>query len=82
MTANYLCSHYYKDGNDIYFFLYDRKTSKAYNFKGGPLDDEGDTVVLNLLDARSDTFYYVKSMGFTNSSMEEQNPVIGIVKLK
>lgn len=82
LTSKYLGSHYYKDGNDIYFFLYNRKTSKAYNFKGGPLDDEGDTVVLNLLDASSDTFYYVKSIGFTNSSSEEQNPVIGIVKLK
>ncbi len=82
MTANYLGSHYYKDGNDIYFFLYNRKTSKAYNFKGGPLDDEGDTVVLNLLDASSNTFYYVKTIGFTNSSEEEQNPVIGIVRLK
>lgn len=82
LTANYLGSHYYKDGNDIYFFLYNRKTSKSYNFKGGPLDDEGDAVVLNLLDARSDTFYYVKTNGFTNSSKEEQNPVIGIVKLK
>jgi hypothetical protein len=82
LTPNYLGSHYYKDGNDIYFFLYNRKTSKAYNFKGGPLDDEGDTVVLNLLDASSDTFYYVKSIGFTNTSSEEQNPVIGIVRLK
>jgi hypothetical protein len=82
LTANYLGSHYYKDGNDIYFFLYNRKTSKAYNFKGGPLDDEGDTVVLNLLDASSDTFYYVKTIGFTNASKEEQNPVIGIVRLK
>lgn len=82
LTAKYLGSYYYKDGNDIYFFLYNKKTSKAYNFKGGPLDDEGDTVVLNLLDARSDTFYYVKSIGFTNASSEEQNPTIGIVRLK
>lgn len=82
LTANYLGSHYYKDGNDIYFFLHNTKTSKAYNFKGGPLDDEGDAVVLNLLDASSDTFYYVKSSEFTNSSSEEQNPVIGIVRLK
>lgn len=82
LTANYLGSHYYKEGNDIYFFLYNRKTSKAYNFQTGPLDEDGDTVVLNLLDASSDTFYYVKSIGYTNTSSEEQNPVIGIVKLK
>jgi hypothetical protein len=82
LTANYLGSHYYKDGNDIYFFIYNRKTLKAYNFKGGPLDDEGDTVVLNILDAANDTFYYVKTDGFSNTSKEEQNPIIGIVKLK
>lgn len=82
LTANYLGSHYYKGGNDIYFFLYNKETSQAYNFKGGPLDDEGDAIVLHLLDPANDTFYYVKTDGFSNTSKEEQNPVIGIVKLK
>lgn len=82
LTANYVGSHYYKDGDKIHFFLYDRKTSNTYNFREGPLDDEGDAVVLNLLDGSSDKFYYVKSIGFKDSSSEEQNPLIGIVKLK
>lgn len=81
-TANYLGSHYFTNGNDIHFFLYNRNTLKGFNFKGGPLDDEGDAVVLNLLDARTDTFYYVKADTYANAANEEQNPIIGIVKLK
>ncbi|GHB29774.1 hypothetical protein GCM10008106_08270 [Mongoliitalea lutea] len=81
-TANYLGAHYYKEANNIHFFLYDRNTSKRFNFKGGPLDDEGDVVVLNLLDASTDTFYYVKTDTYADVANEEQNPIIGIVKLK
>lgn len=80
-AASYIICEYDQDWERM-MFLYDKKRSKEYNLKGGLVDDEGDVVLLRPLDLAKDTFYYVKEAKFSNSNVEETNPVIGIVKLK
>lgn len=80
-AASYIICEYDQDWERM-MFLYDKKRSKGYNLKGGLVDDEGDVVLLRPLDLAKDTFYYVKEAKFSNSNVEETNPVIGIVKLK
>jgi hypothetical protein len=65
-----------------YMFLYDKKNKIGYNLREGLIDDEGEPVFLRPLDLKQDLFYYVKSVSFKDKSIEEQNPLIGIVKLK
>lgn len=65
-----------------YMFLYDKKNQKGYNLRGGLIDDEGDPVFLRPLDLKEDLFYFIKKKEFEDKSIEEQNPLIGIVRLK
>jgi len=79
-TSNYILSHYFKKG-DIIIFLYDKRNNKGYN-TAGFLDNEGDPVLLRPLDLANDIFYYIKKVEYVDKSTEEENPMIGIVKLK
>lgn len=65
-----------------FMFLYDKKNKTGFNLSGGLIDDEGDPVFLRPLDLKKDLFYYIKKAEFEDKSIEEKNPVIGIVKLK
>lgn len=65
-----------------FMFLYDKKNKRGYNLRGGLIDDEGDPVFLRPLDLKEDIFYYIKKFEFEDKTVEEKNPVIGIVKLK
>ena len=63
-------------------FLYDKKNKRGYNLSEGLIDDDGEPVFLRPLDLDRDVFYYIKKAEYIESSIEEQNPEIGIVKLK
>lgn len=65
-----------------FMFLYDKKNKTGYNLSEGVIDDEGDPVFLRPLDLNEDVFYYIKKVEYVDKSIEEQNPEIGIVKLK
>jgi hypothetical protein len=65
-----------------YMFLYDKKNQRGYNLSEGLIDEEGDPVFLRPLDLNQDLFFYIKKVEFEDKSIEEQNPLIGIVKLK
>lgn len=65
-----------------FMFLYDKKNKRGYNLRGGLIDDEGDPVFLRPLDLKEDIFYYIKKFEFEDKTVEEKNPIIGIVKLK
>lgn len=65
-----------------FMFLYDKKAQKGYNLSEGLIDEAGDAVFLRPLDLNQDLFYYIKKVEFEDKSIEEQNPLIGIVKLK
>ncbi|MGY6742064.1 MAG: 6-bladed beta-propeller [Cecembia sp.] len=65
-----------------YMFLYDKKNQRGYNLSEGLIDDEGDPVFLRPLDLDQDLFYYIKKTEFEDKTIEELNPLIGIVKLK
>jgi hypothetical protein len=67
-------------GMEFFFYLYSMEESQGYNLK--VLDEEGDPVFLRPLDPANDIFYYVKKVEYVDSSIEEANPIIGIVKLK
>jgi hypothetical protein len=63
-------------------FLYDKKNQKGFNLSKGLIDEEGDPVFLHPLDLAEDLFYYVKKFEFEDRDTEEQNPIIGIVRLR
>lgn len=65
-----------------FMFLYDKKNKTGYNLSEGLIDDDGEPVFLRPLDLDQDVFYYIKKVDYIDSSIEEQNPEIGIVKLK
>jgi hypothetical protein len=64
-----------------YMFLYDKKVKKGYNLSEGLIDEDGNPVFLRPLDLKEDLFYYIKKFEFEDKTIEEKNPVIGIVKL-
>ncbi|UCS95066.1 6-bladed beta-propeller [Echinicola marina] len=64
------------------FFVFNKKDSISYNLKVGPLDDQGEPVVLRPLDLEKDKFYYAKASEFMDKETEESNPIVGIVELK
>jgi len=80
-ASNFLFTYYFKKDNPLIIFLYDKRTEKGYNTVGF-LDNEGDPVFLRPLDLANDIFYYVKKVEYVDKSTEEENPMIGIVKLK
>jgi len=63
-------------------FFYDKKNKKGFSLKDGFLDDQGDKVFLRPLDLTNDVFYFSKAVEYADKSIEEANPLIGIVKLK
>lgn len=65
-----------------FLFLYNKKTNTGYNLSEGLIDEEGDPVFLRPLDLKEDLFYYIKKFEFEDKTIEEKNPIIGIVKLK
>jgi hypothetical protein len=65
-----------------FMFLYDKKNKTGFNLSEGLLDEDGDPVFLRPLDLKQDLFYYIKKVEFEDKAIEEQNPVIGIVRLK
>lgn len=80
-SANYLIAEYTIEWERM-MLLYDKRTSKGYNLNGGVLDEDGEPVILYPLDLTKDIFYFVKSVEYQDATVEESNPVIGIVKLK
>jgi hypothetical protein len=80
-SSSYYILEYDQDW-ERFMFLYDKKNKTGFNLSGGLIDDEGDPVFLRPLDLDQDLFYYIKKAEYVDSSIEEQNPVIGIVKLK
>ncbi|WP_114751535.1 6-bladed beta-propeller [Pleomorphovibrio marinus] len=65
-----------------FMFLYDKKNKTGHNLSEGLTDGDGEPVFLRPLDLDQDVFYYIKKAAYIDSSIEEQNPEIGIVKLK
>lgn len=65
-----------------FMFLYDKKEKKGYNLSEGLIDGEWGPVFLRPLDLEEDLFYFIKKFEFEDKSIEELNPIIGIVKLK
>lgn len=65
-----------------FMFLYDKKSNTGYNLSEGLIDDDGDPMFLRPLNLANNLFYYVKRPEFVDKSIEEENPIIGIVKLK
>lgn len=65
-----------------FLFLYDKKNQSGYNLSEGLIDDDGEPVFVRPLDLDQDVFYFVKKPAYVDKSIEEQNPIIGIVKLK
>ena len=80
-SATYLVCEYNQDG-EWRLFIYNKNLSKSYNLKEGPLDDQGDPVMLRPLDMKKDMFFYNKTAKYSDSKTEELNPKIGIVQLK
>lgn len=80
-SANYLIAEYTIEWEKM-MFLYDKRTSKGYNLKGGVFDEDGEPLILYPLDLKKDIFYFVKSVEYQDATVEEANPVIGIVRLK
>ncbi|WP_186756045.1 6-bladed beta-propeller [Echinicola salinicaeni] len=64
------------------FFVFNKRDSTSYNLKVGPLDGQGEPVVLRPLDLEKDIFYYVKTSEFMDKETEESNPIVGIVEMK
>jgi hypothetical protein len=80
-SSSYIILEYEKkDGRRMFF--YDKKKNMGYNLNEGILDKEGVPVFLRPLDLENDTFYYIKSKEYRDTSIEEKNPEIGIVKFK
>jgi hypothetical protein len=80
-SANYLIAEYTIEWEKM-MFLYDKRDSKGYNLNGGVLDKDGEPLILYPLDLPKDIFYFVKSVEYQDASVEEANPVIGIVQLR
>ncbi len=80
-SSSYYVLEYAQDWK-WFMFLYDKKNQTGYNLSEGLIDEEGDPVFLRPLDLKQDLFYYIKKKEFEDKSIEEQNPIIGIVKLK
>ncbi|MFC0261887.1 6-bladed beta-propeller [Fontibacter flavus] len=81
ISSNYILCEYDQDWERM-MFLYNKNESKGYNLKGGLIDSQGNVVLLRPLDLNNDLFYYIKNDEFEDKSIEEQNPILGIVKLK
>ncbi len=79
-SRNYLIAEYTIEWENM-MFLYDKRTSESYNLKGGVLDEDGEPLILRPLDLSNDIFYFVKSVEYQDKSVEEANPMIGIVHL-
>jgi hypothetical protein len=80
-SSSYYILEYDQDW-ERFMFLYDKKNNTGYNLREGLTDDGGEPIFLRPLDLEEDLFYYIKKKEFINASIEEQNPEIGIVKLK
>jgi hypothetical protein len=80
-SSSYLICEYDQDWERM-LFLYYKKNAIGYNLSKGLIDEEGDPVFLRPLDLANDIFYYIKEVEFIDKSTEEENPIIGIVKLK
>lgn len=80
-SSSYYLVEYAQDWK-IFMFLYDKKNQTGYNLSEGLTDEEGDPVFLRPLDLKEDLFYYIKKFEFEDKTIEEKNPIIGIVKLK
>lgn len=65
-----------------FMFLYDKKNKTGYNLSEGLIDDNGEPMFLRPLDLANNLFYYIKKVEYVDKSIEEENPIIGIVKLK
>ncbi|MCH7410656.1 6-bladed beta-propeller [Belliella sp. DSM 111904] len=80
-SKSFIICEYLHKGNKM-FFLYNKNDSKGYNLKEGLLDENGNPVVFRPFDLSNDTFYYIKNPEYINKSIEESNPIIGVVTLK
>jgi hypothetical protein len=81
ISTSYILCEYDQDWERM-MFLYNKKMAIGYNLKGGLVDDQGDVVLIRPLDLNHDLFYYIKIIEFEEKSIEEKNPIVGIVKLK
>lgn len=79
-SSHIICEYMLDD--DRMLFIYNKENSKGHNLKEGILDENGEPLILRPLDLENDVFYYTKSSEYTGVSIEEMNPIIGIVKLK
>jgi hypothetical protein len=80
-SANYLIAEYTIEWEKK-MFLYDIRTSRSFNLNGGVLDEDGEPLILYPMDLANDIFYFVKSVEYQDATVEEANPVIGIVQLR
>ena len=80
-SKSYLICEYFFDGSKM-LYIYNKNSKEGFNLKEGFIDGDGDKVILRPLDLEENIFYYVKAVEFADKSIEEANPLIGIVKLK
>lgn len=80
-SSSYYLLEYAQDWRQ-FMFLYDKKDQTGNKLSEGLLNDDGKALFLRPLDLEQDLFYYIKKVEFEDKSIEEQNPIIGIVKLK
>lgn len=73
----YFCD--YSQNSTKMFFVFNEEKSIGYNLEGGLVDEESNQVKLHPLKNSLEQLYFVKNTPFSTTSMEEQNPVIGIV---
>lgn len=74
-----LCEYDY-DG-ETYQFISQRKKDKSFNLRKGISIGINEKVIIRPLDVENDIFYFIVAPSYNKESFEEQNPVIGIVKL-
>jgi hypothetical protein len=82
----FVCGSYlfceYSQNTKKMFFLFNEDKSIGYNLEEGLLDENANPLKLHPLRNTLDQLYFVKKSSFSETAIEEQNPVIGIVTLK
>ena len=80
ISKNFILCEYNREGSSA-FYIGSRDADFSINLDKGILIENEENVVLRPLDLENDQFYFIKTYSFSNTSTEEVNPMIGIVKL-
>lgn len=80
LSKNFLICEYNREGSSA-LYIGARYTDMSINLKEGLLIEDEEIITLRPFDLSNDQFYFVKTYNYSNTSTEELNPMIGIVKL-